>query len=103
MHAPDLKGEAEERSAREAASGSQDKRSYVQAMVSDLAPRYDLLNHLLSFNIDRRWRRKAIRALQWEREPSGTYLDLCAGTMDVAAELARQPGFTGKVIGADFA
>jgi demethylmenaquinone methyltransferase/2-methoxy-6-polyprenyl-1,4-benzoquinol methylase len=95
--------QAEERSAREAASGSRDKRRYVQAMFSDIAPKYDLLNHVLSFNVDRRWRRKAIGALGWERVPNGVYLDLCAGTLDVSAELARQPGFAGRVIGADFA
>jgi demethylmenaquinone methyltransferase/2-methoxy-6-polyprenyl-1,4-benzoquinol methylase len=94
---------AEERSAREAARGSRDKRGYVQAMFSDIAPRYDLLNHLLSFNVDRRWRRRAIRALGWERAPRGLYLDICAGTLDVAAELSRQHGFAGRVIGADFA
>lgn len=101
MVATDL--HAEERSAREAASGSRGKRAYVQAMFSDIAPRYDLLNHLLSFNIDRRWRRRAIGALDWNRDPRGLYLDLCAGTLDVAAELAAQPGFGGTVIGADFA
>jgi len=95
--------QAEERSAREAASGSRDKRTYVQAMFSDIAPRYDLLNHLLSFNVDARWRRRAIRMLAWERAPSGVYLDLCAGTLDVAAELSGQRGFAGRVIGADFA
>lgn len=95
--------QTEERSAREAASGSRDKGRYVKAMFSDIAPRYDLLNHLLSFNVDRRWRRRAIRALHWERAPTGLYLDLCAGTLDVATELARQPGFSGRVVGADFA
>ena len=95
--------QAEERSAREAASGSRDKSRYVRAMFSDIAPRYDLLNHLLSFNIDRRWRRRAIRALQWERDPTGLYLDLCAGTLDVAVELARRAGFAGRVVAADFA
>jgi demethylmenaquinone methyltransferase/2-methoxy-6-polyprenyl-1,4-benzoquinol methylase len=102
MSAADVQ-QAEERSAREAAGGSRDKGRYVKAMFSDIAPRYDLLNHLLSFNVDRGWRRRAIRALEWERNPSGLYLDLCAGTLDVAIELARQPGFTGRVIGADFA
>lgn len=92
----------EERSALEAASG-RDKRAYVRAMFSDIAPRYDLLNHLLSLNIDRRWRRRAIASLGWRREPAGRYLDLCAGTLDVAAELSRQGGFAGTVIGADFA
>ena len=80
-----------------------EKRAYVRRIFSEIAPRYDLLNHLLSLNIDRRWRRRAIRALQWERAPDGTYVDLCAGTLDVGAELARQPGFAGIVVGADFA
>lgn len=71
-------------------------------MFADIAPRYDLLNHVLSFNIDRGWRRKAIDALGWERVPTGTYLDLCAGTLDVAVELARRSGFGGRVLGADF-
>lgn len=87
----------------DAASGAADKRGYVRAMFSDIAPRYDLLNHLLSFNVDRRWRRRAIATLDWQRAPAGLYLDLCAGTLDVAAELSRQPGFSGRVIGADFA
>jgi demethylmenaquinone methyltransferase / 2-methoxy-6-polyprenyl-1,4-benzoquinol methylase len=95
--------QAEERSAREAASGSRDKRAYVQAMFSDIAPRYDLLNHLLSFNVDRGWRRRAIAALEWQRAPEGVFLDLCAGTLDVAVELAAAPGFRGTVVGADFA
>src|SRR5256885_7462943 len=95
--------EAEKRRAREAAVGGTEKRAYVQAMFSSIAPRYDLLNHVLTFNIDRRWRRTAIRALDWPRVPAGTYLDLCAGTMDVAAELARQRGFAGRIVGADFA
>ncbi len=102
MSATDLQL-SEERSARLAASGGRDKRAYVKAMFSDIAPRYDLLNHLLSFNVDRRWRRKAIRAVAWERRPDGVYLDLCAGTLDVATELSRHPGFTGRVVGADFA
>jgi demethylmenaquinone methyltransferase / 2-methoxy-6-polyprenyl-1,4-benzoquinol methylase len=80
-----------------------DKRQYVQRMFSEIAPRYDLLNHLLSFNVDRSWRRRAIAALAWERAPGGTYLDLCAGTLDVAAALTGCTGFSGHVLGADFA
>lgn len=86
-----------------AAAGSVDKRAYVKRIFSEIAPRYDLLNHLLSFNIDRLWRRRAIAELGWERRPDGTYLDLCAGTLDVGNELARGRGFRGHVIGADFA
>ena len=83
-------------------SGEVAKRSYVRDMFTAIAPRYDLLNHVLSLNIDRGWRRAAICRLGWERAPEGTYLDVCAGTLDLAAELSRQPRFGGTVIGADF-
>lgn len=89
--------------ARAAAAGGVGKRAYVRRMFSEIAPRYDLLNHLLSLNIDRGWRRAALARLAWEREPDGVYLDLCAGTLDVGAALARAPGFRGLVLGADFA
>lgn len=95
--------ELESAEAIAAAAGGGAKREYVQRIFSEIAPRYDLLNHLLSFNIDRRWRRLAIAALGWERKPAGTYVDLCAGTLDVSAELARRQGFSGHVLGADFA
>jgi demethylmenaquinone methyltransferase / 2-methoxy-6-polyprenyl-1,4-benzoquinol methylase len=95
--------ELETAEAQAAAAGGDAKRAYVQRIFSEIAPRYDLLNHLLSFNIDRAWRRKAIAALGWERSPDGVYVDLCAGTLDVSAELSRVPGFAGRIIGADFA
>lgn len=79
------------------------KQAYVQRMFSDIAPRYDLLNHVLSLNIDRGWRRDALAALGWAERPTGRYLDLCAGTLDVGAALTRQRGFGGFVVGADFA
>jgi demethylmenaquinone methyltransferase/2-methoxy-6-polyprenyl-1,4-benzoquinol methylase len=85
------------------AAQGEGKREYVQRMFSDIAPRYDLLNHVLSLNIDKRWRKRALRALDWDARPAGTYLDLCAGTLDVGALLVRQPGFQGFVAGADFA
>jgi len=72
-------------------------------MFTAIAPRYDFLNHLLSLNIDRSWRRAAVARLDWERRPGGVYLDLCSGTLDLAAELALRPGFRGTVLGADFA
>jgi demethylmenaquinone methyltransferase/2-methoxy-6-polyprenyl-1,4-benzoquinol methylase len=89
--------------ARAAASGAAGKRAYVRRMFSEIAPRYDLLNHVLSLNIDRGWRRAALAELGWGSRPDGTYLDLCAGTLDVGALLAGAPGFSGSVVGADFA
>ncbi len=87
---------------RHGGRGGESKRSYVRSMFTAIAPRYDFLNHLLSLNVDRRWRRTAVARLGWEARPGGVYLDLCAGTLDLAATLARAPGFTGTVIGADF-
>ncbi|MGQ0712260.1 MAG: ubiquinone/menaquinone biosynthesis methyltransferase [Gemmatimonadaceae bacterium] len=95
--------ETERSEALAAAAGSPEKRAYVRGVFSEIAPRYDLINHLLSFNIDRRWRRRAVAALRWDRDPAGLYVDLCAGTMDVSNELARQAAFRGSVLGTDFA
>jgi demethylmenaquinone methyltransferase/2-methoxy-6-polyprenyl-1,4-benzoquinol methylase len=89
--------------AESAAAGGTDKQRYVRRIFSEIAPRYDLLNHLLSLNVDRGWRRRALHELAWKDHPDGLYVDLCAGTLDVAALLARQPGFDGHVLGADFA
>jgi demethylmenaquinone methyltransferase/2-methoxy-6-polyprenyl-1,4-benzoquinol methylase len=92
----------EERRAEAAAEGGAEKREYVRATFEQIAPRYDLLNHLLSFNVDRRWRKRALRALEWTRAPRGEYLDLCAGTLDVGAQLAAERAFGGFILGADF-
>lgn len=79
-----------------------EKRTYVRDMFTAIAPRYDLLNHLLSLNIDKLWRRTAINSLDWHHSPAGTYLDVCAGTLDLASDLARREQFEGTVVGADF-
>ena len=80
-----------------------DKRRYVREMFADIAPRYDLLNHLLSLNVDRGWRRQAVDRLGWEARAGGVFLDACGGTLDLAAELAGRAAFAGTVVGADFA
>ena len=105
IDAPDITPRRATDDLHAAASAAQGegKREYVQRMFSDIAPRYDLLNHVLSMNIDKRWRQKALTALAWTATPGGTYLDLCAGTLDVGALLVKQPGFGGFVAGADFA
>jgi demethylmenaquinone methyltransferase / 2-methoxy-6-polyprenyl-1,4-benzoquinol methylase len=83
-------------------SGGPEKRAYVRSIFTAIAPTYDRLNRIISFRFDQGWRRYAVARLQWEREPEGIYLDLCAGTLDFGATLARRPGFRGRVVGADF-
>ncbi len=79
------------------------RKRQVQTIFSEIAPRYDLLNHVLSLNIDRRWRRRAVDALGWQSVPDGVYLDACAGTFDLALELAGREEFRGAVVASDFA
>ena len=93
----------DEDAAAEAADGGAGKSRYVRGIFSDIAPRYDLLNRLLSFNVDRAWRRRAIAGLNIERNPAGSYLDLCAGTLDVSAMIASDRAFRGRVLSVDFA
>jgi demethylmenaquinone methyltransferase / 2-methoxy-6-polyprenyl-1,4-benzoquinol methylase len=92
----------EEIEAMRAARGGAEKSKYVQRMFSEIAPRYDLLNHVLSLNIDRAWRRAAIEELRISHNPTGTYLDLCAGTLDVSAMMATAHR-SANIISADFA
>lgn len=80
-----------------------EKRRYVRGIFSDIAPSYDLLNRVLSLNIDQSWRRIAIDRLGWESNPDGIFLDACAGTLDLAATLAARKGFRGRVMATDFA
>src|SRR5688500_17371909 len=91
-------------SARDAApKNGAERATQVSTIFSEIAPRYDLLHHVLSLNVDRSWRRAAVGRLDWERAPGGTYLDVCAGTYDLSLELARRSGFTGRVVANDFA
>jgi demethylmenaquinone methyltransferase/2-methoxy-6-polyprenyl-1,4-benzoquinol methylase len=84
-------------------SGGPEKRAYVRAVFTAIAPTYDRLNRIISFRQDQGWRREAVTRLEWERRPEGIYLDLCAGTLDFAVNLARRPGFQGRIVGTDFA
>ena len=83
-------------------SGGPEKRAYVRDIFTAIAPTYDRLNRIISFRFDQGWRRHAVARLGWERKPEGIYLDLCAGTSDFGATLARRPGFRGRIVGADF-
>lgn len=72
----------------------------VRAMFSDIAGRYDFLNHLLSANQDKRWRRRAIQLLK--PKAAHRVLDLCCGTGDLSFECQKQQPQC-EVFGADFA
>ena len=72
-------------------------------MFSSIAPRYDLLNHVLSFNVDRLWWRKTARAFAHVLSRDARVLDLCCGTGDMTFALRRQAGkSSAKILGADF-
>jgi demethylmenaquinone methyltransferase / 2-methoxy-6-polyprenyl-1,4-benzoquinol methylase len=74
----------------------------VREMFGRIAPRYDLLNHLLSLQLDRLWRRRVARRVRdILRRPDAVVLDLCCGTGDLALALAGAG--TAHVLGADFA
>lgn len=77
----------------------------VQEMFSAIAPRYDLLNHLLSLNIDRWWWWRVARTFQHIlSRRDACVLDLCCGTGDMAFALQRRAGASqARIIGADFA
>ncbi len=72
----------------------------VRSMFASIAGRYDLLNHLLSLNIDRHWRRFTTRTVP--PEPGFPVLDCCTGTADLALAYDRAGGGLSPVIGADF-
>jgi demethylmenaquinone methyltransferase/2-methoxy-6-polyprenyl-1,4-benzoquinol methylase len=74
--------------------------SEVKSLFESIAPRYDLLNSLLSAGLDREWRRKAANAASVS--PGERVLDLCTGTGELAALLAERSGPEGEVVGLDF-
>jgi demethylmenaquinone methyltransferase/2-methoxy-6-polyprenyl-1,4-benzoquinol methylase len=74
-----------------------EKRAYVRAMFDRIAPRYDLMNRLLTGGLDQRWRRALLEAARVG--PGDRVLDLACGTGDLA-ELARARG--AEVLGVDF-
>lgn len=89
-----------------APAGARDRESAaaVRDMFTSIAPRYDLLNHVLSFNIDRLWwwrtARKFDAILQ---RPDARVLDLCCGTGDMTFALRRRAGSGAtQILGADF-
>ncbi len=90
--------------ARVESTGAVDERttaSAVQKMFAAVAPRYDLLNHLLSAGFDVLWRRETAKAVRPVlTKPSSVVVDLCCGTGDLALTLRKVAA--GTVIGTDF-
>ena len=86
----------------EGAANEVDASRKVREMFTQIAPRYDLLNHILSLEMDRMWRARTAKILQpiLEREDAKA-LDLCCGTGDLAFALQRKA--KGRVWGTDFA
>lgn len=81
--------------------GEEQAARYVRQMFGGIAGRYDLLNHLLSFNIDKTWRSRTVERVSPVLSRSGArVLDLCCGTGDVMLALADRRG--GPVMGSDF-
>jgi demethylmenaquinone methyltransferase/2-methoxy-6-polyprenyl-1,4-benzoquinol methylase len=76
---------------------SRDKRTFVRKMFADIAARYDLLNDVLSFGLDRRWRAFAVSKCH----RGGLVLDLATGTGDMARDIVRRCR-PEKVVGLDF-
>ncbi len=90
--------------APEGAGDPQAAARAVREMFTSIAPRYDLLNHLLSFNVDRMWWRKTARRFAAVlSRPDANVLDLCCGTGDMTFALLRQAGKSGgRILGTDF-
>ena len=88
-------------------AGARDRESAARAvreMFTSIAPRYDLLNHVLSFNIDRLWWWRTARSFDHIlKRPGARALDLCCGTGDMTFALGRRANSTSpQIIGADF-
>jgi demethylmenaquinone methyltransferase/2-methoxy-6-polyprenyl-1,4-benzoquinol methylase len=90
-----------------APAGARDQASAAQAvreMFTSIAPRYDLLNHVLSFNVDRLWWWRTARAFDSIlKRPDARVLDLCCGTGDMTFALRRRANSAKvQIVGADF-
>jgi demethylmenaquinone methyltransferase/2-methoxy-6-polyprenyl-1,4-benzoquinol methylase len=92
--------------------GERAAAQYVRTMFGDIAPRYDLLNHLLSLSMDRLWRWRTARHFRSIlQRADAQVIDLCCGTGDLTLALERRatsagaptPNGARRILGADFA
>ena len=77
-----------------------DENKKIRDMFTSITQKYDFLNHLLSMNIDKVWRKKAVRMMDLTKETS--VLDIATGTGDVAIEIMKQSTNKLHVVGVDF-
>ena len=77
-----------------------DKNRRIHAMFSSVSQTYDLLNHLLSLNMDRHWRTRAVDLSRIS--PGQSVLDVCCGTGDMALAYAQREPRLKKIVGVDF-
>lgn len=76
----------------------QSKKEQVEQMFDNIAPTYDKLNHVLSFNIDRMWRRRVMRIVR--RSHAQKIMDIATGTGDLAIAMAKRVDRT-QILGVD--
>jgi demethylmenaquinone methyltransferase/2-methoxy-6-polyprenyl-1,4-benzoquinol methylase len=77
--------------------------AHVREMFGRIAPRYDFLNHLLSLDIDKIWRRRVARRFHGLlHNPSARVLDLCCGTGDLALAFRKEAPAGAEIVGSDF-
>lgn len=76
------------------------KANYVNRMFGQIAPKYDLMNRLMTFGLDQGWRKVVVR--ESNLKPGNTALDVATGTGDIALALAEAVGQSGKVVASDF-
>lgn len=76
------------------------KEAYIRKLFSEIAPTYELINHILSFNLDRWWRRKAVA--RFFRPAHCRILDACCGTGELTEILRQKLPPHGSVVGIDF-
>src|ERR1700694_4112172 len=85
--------------------GVRDEReaaAHVREMFGRIAPRYDLLNHLLSLDIDKIWRRRVARRFSAIlHNPAARVLDLCCGTGDLALAFRKEAPIGAEIVGSD--
>ena len=87
----------------EGAKDEKEAAAQVREMFGRIAPRYDLLNHLLSLDIDKLWRRRVAKRCRANLHDSNAHvLDLCCGTGDLALAFRREAPKGAEIIGSDF-